>query len=85
MSFIDDICYIRACGMVDAELMLNYSLKWAGKETRKAALAEYNQYLDNQHYYITITDDDGNRKQVECTKYVAYNSPTGTNRKKPNI
>lgn len=83
LSYIDNICYLKACGAVDAELMLNYSLKWASPSTKKKALTEYNQYLQNQHYYITIVDEDGNRKQTECTKYVAYCSPTGTNRKEP--
>lgn len=85
MSYIDDICYIRACGAVDAETMLNYSLRWAAPETKKRARTEYNQYLQDQHYYITITDEDGLPKQIECTRYVAYCSPTGTNRKEPEV
>ena len=75
MSYIDDICYIRACGMVDAKRMLEFIHRWSDRYTRKQAFKKYNKYISDTHYYITIKDDDGESRRIECSKYVAEYTP----------
>lgn len=71
-SFIDDICFIRACGMVDAERMLGQIHLFSTPYERKQAFREYRQWKKNQKYFHTVFDEDGNPLEKECTKYFKH-------------
>ena len=71
-SFINDICFIRACGMVDAERMLAWIHMFDTKQERKQAFNEYREWKRNNKYTHQVTDENGNPQRVECTKYVAH-------------
>lgn len=72
MSFIDDICFIRACGMVDAERMLNCIHMFSTKPERKQAFREYNEWKKNRIFTHQVTDENGNPEQAECTMYFKH-------------
>lgn len=71
-SFLDDICFIRACGMVDAERMLSCIHMFSTKVERKQAFKEYREWKQNRKYTHTTLDEHGNPQQTECTQYVAH-------------
>ena len=72
MSFIDDICFIRACGMVDAERMLQCIHMFSTKTERKQAFKEYRQWKENNIQTHQINDENGNPLDVECTTYFKH-------------
>lgn len=72
MSFIDDICFIRSCGMVDAERMLQNIHLFSTKQERKQAMQEYNQWKANRIYTHQTLDDNGNPELTECTQYFKH-------------
>ena len=72
LSFINDICFIRACGMVDAERMLQCIHMFSTKQERKQAFKEYRQWKQNNKQTHQILDEDGNPIEVECTTYVKH-------------
>ena len=72
MSFIDDICFIRACGMVDAERMLQQIHMFSTKQERKQAFKEYKEWKKNRIYTHQILDENGNPQQTRCTQYVKH-------------
>lgn len=72
MSFIDDICFIRACGMVDAERMLQHIHMFSTKQERKQAFQEYRTWKKNNFHTHETFDEDGNPQQTRCTTYVKH-------------
>ena len=72
MSFINDICFIRACGMVDAERMLKQIHMFSTKQERKQAFNEYKTWKNNLRYTHQVFDDNGNPQQQQCTKYFKH-------------
>ena len=82
LSFIDDICCLKSCGVVDAKRMLTYIHQYSTKKERIHAFSIYNKWLKDQIYTHTIIDEDGNPRIEECTRYIAhYENPN----KKPEI
>ena len=71
-SFINDICFIRACGMVDAERMLSCIHMFSTKIERRQAFKEYRQWKSNNKQTHQIFDENGNPQQVECTTYFKH-------------
>ena len=72
MSFINDICFIRSCGMVDAKRMLQNIHMFATNQERKQAFKEYNQWKAQQKYTRKIIDEDGNPRELECTRFFKH-------------
>ena len=71
-TFIDDICCIKACGMVDAERMLKCIHQYSAKYERKQAFSIYNNWKKNQFFTHTTINEKGDPQQRECSKYVYY-------------
>lgn len=71
-SFIDDICAIRACGSVNAEQMLTRIHQFSDKKVRKQAFSKYYRWKDSQYYSHTITNENGEFEERQCTKYVSH-------------
>lgn len=72
MSFINDICFIRACGMVDAERMLQQIHMFSTKQERKQAFYEFRQWKSNKKHTHQVLDENGNPQQVPCTTYFKH-------------
>lgn len=72
MSFINDICFIRSCGMVDAERMLQNIHLFATNQERKQAFKEYRQWKNQLKYTYKGIDERGNAKERECTKFFKH-------------
>ena len=71
-TFIDDVCCIKACGCVDATRMLNCIHQYSGKHERKQAFNTYNNWKKYQIFYHLTTNENGDKEQTECTKYVYH-------------
>ena len=72
MSFVDDICSIRACGSVNAEQMLKCIHQFSTKHERKAAFSKYNNWLKEQTYCHITINENGDPQETPCTKYVKH-------------
>lgn len=71
-TFIDEICCIKACGCVDAIRMLNCIHQYSSKHERKQAFNMYNTWKNDQIFYHTAINEDGDPQKIECTKYVYH-------------
>lgn len=80
LSFIDDICFLRACGMVDAIRMLQHIHLFSTKYERKQAFQEYNQWKINKKYTHQIVDEHGDPKTEQCTMFFKH-AETAHNRR----
>ena len=80
-SFIDDVCCIKACGMVDAERMLRCIHQYSTKKQRKEAFGVYYKWKEDQLYTHKTINEKGEDEQTECTKYV-YHHERGIERSK---
>lgn len=72
MSFIDDICFIRACGMVDAERMLSCIHMFSTSIERKQAFKEYRQWKNNYKHIRQTFDENGNPQETECSQFFKH-------------
>lgn len=72
MSFIDDICSIKACGSVDAEQMLKCIHQYSTKYERKMALNQYKDWLKKQKYTHITLNENGDPQETECSRYVKH-------------
>ena len=72
LSFIDDICSLKACGSVNAEQMLKCIHFYSTKHERKEAFAAYRKWRKEQFYTHTTFDENGNPQQTECTRYFKH-------------
>lgn len=72
MSFIDDICSIKACGSVDAVQMLKCIHRFSSKYERKMAFNAYNNWLKQQVYSHITYDENGNPQRTSCTRYFSH-------------
>lgn len=71
-SFIEDICSIRACGVVDAKRMLNCIHQYSSKKQRKEAFRVYYEWKNNLKYTHETINEKGDIVDTECTKYVYH-------------
>lgn len=69
-SFIDSICNIQACGMVDGDRMLTYIHQFSDKKSRLLAFEKYHNY--KQKFTHTTFNDDGDKQITECSKYIYH-------------
>lgn len=72
MSFVNDIGMLQAGGMCDGERLLKYIHQYSDRKERKAAMKKYDDYMQSLKYNKTITDENGNPRQTNCTKYYAH-------------
>ena len=72
MSFIDDICSIKACGSVDAEAMLKCIHRFSNKYERKQALNAYYNWKKQQVYSHITLNENGDPQETPCTRYVKH-------------
>ena len=72
LSFIDDICSLKACGSVDAEMMLKCIHQYSTKYERKMAFNAYKNWKKEQAYTHITLNEDGNPQRTECTQYVKH-------------
>lgn len=71
-SFIDDLCYIRATGVVDAEQMLKFIHIYSSKQDRRDAISRYNRWKNSKKYTHIVLNDQGDPIEQECTIYVKH-------------
>lgn len=71
-SFIEKIANLGVAGCVDAIYMLKCCLFYENRSTRRAAWRKYYLWRNNQKYYHTIKNDDGDPERRECTKYIKH-------------
>lgn len=81
LSFIDDICNLKSCGVVNAKRMLTYIHQYSTKKERIHAFNMYDKWLKDQIYTYTTIDEDGNPLELECTRYVAHYEKNNTKSK----
>ena len=72
LSFIDEICSLKARGAVDAEQMLKCIHQYSTKHERREAFSTYKQWKKEQFYTHTTFDENGNPRQTPCTRYVKH-------------
>ena len=81
MSFVDDICCIKACGSVDAERMLKCIHQFSTKYERKMAFNTYNQWRKEQAYNHITFNEDGRPIETSCTRFVKHSETSLAKRK----
>ena len=72
LSFIDDICSLKACGAVDAEQMLKCIHQYSTKYERKMAFSAYRNWKKEQVYTHVTLNENGDPQRTECTQYVKH-------------
>ena len=71
-SFLEDICMLRARGVVNAIQMLKYIHAYSTRQERRQSFIDYYKWKDEQKYTLTVEDELGKPKQIECSMYVAH-------------
>ena len=71
-SFIENLCYLRVHGCVDAKDMLNCIHQFSYRSERRAAFKRYEKWKRSQVYTHIVLDNDGNAVEEPCTQYVAH-------------
>ena len=69
MSFIEEICSLKACGCVDAEIMLRCIHQFSTKHERKQAFTAYNKWKKEQFYSHITFNENGDPQETPCTRY----------------
>lgn len=72
VEFVNDLCNIRAAGVVDAQMMLNARFYYNSKQERKYIQKVYNEWKNNQTYQMTTITEDGDEQKIQCTKYIYH-------------
>lgn len=72
MSFIDDVCSLRACGCVGGIDMLRCARQYDSKFEKKLALKDYNNWVNSLKYTHLTQEEDGKFKRVACSKHIAH-------------
>lgn len=72
MSFIDDICSIKACGSVNAEQMLRCIHRYSTKQERKSAMTALKEWQKQQIYTHITLSENGEPQETACTRYVKH-------------
>lgn len=75
-SFVDNICCIKSCGMVDAERMLKNIHQYSTRHERNLAFKRWKQWKNNRKFYH-IVSNDGEQQLAECSRYVLQASKDG--------
>jgi len=69
-SFIEDICNIQACGVVDWKRILQYVHQYSTKQEKSEAYNKCANYLKSIKYKHREVNDDGDLEEKECSRYV---------------
>lgn len=78
VDYVKDVCNLAALGCIDAYQMLSCIHHYSTKYDRNQAFKTYEKWINNQIYTHLETDEKGNPKRTECTRYVAH-AEYGTN------
>ena len=70
ISFIEDICNIQACGIVDWKRMLQYMHQYSTKTEKAYAFNKCANYLKSIKYTHQVVNDEGDLEDEECSRYV---------------
>lgn len=57
-SFIEDICSIQACGVVDWKRILTYCMQYSTKSEKAEAFKKCGNYINNRKYKHEIKNND---------------------------
>lgn len=71
-SFVENICYLRIRGCVDAEDMLSCIHQFSYRSERRAAFKRYERWKKSQVYTHIVLNNDGDGVEEQCTQYVAH-------------
>lgn len=71
-TFIDNICSISLCGMLDGERMLKCIRQYDDKQSKTNSINKYHRWQSKQTFTHTILDDEDREREVECTKYIKH-------------
>lgn len=71
-SFVENICYLRIRGCVDARDMLDCIHQFSYKQERRFAFRRYERWRKSQTYTHITLDDVGEETEEQCTRYVAH-------------
>lgn len=77
-NYLSQICNLAALGCINAKQMLNCIHQYSNKVDRKEAFKRYDRWINNQVYTHVVTDEKGDPRRIECTRYVAH-AEIGTN------
>lgn len=80
MTFIDDICSIKACGSVDAERMLKCIHQFSSRHEKKLALNAYYKWKKQQFYSHITINENGDPQETQCSRYVKHAEKSLTKR-----
>lgn len=70
-SFIDDICYIRASGIADAETMFYFANVFSSGKHKQEARKKFEEWKEQQKCTHDVLDDEtGKLINRECTIYI---------------
>lgn len=72
MSFLENISDLKACGTVGAKQMLKCIHRYSTTIDRKKAFSRYYRWLDKQKYIQFVEDENGEKIEQECSRYVAH-------------
>ena len=73
LSFINNICSLKAVGKVTGEHMLKYIHQYSQKRDRKLAYKVYDWFKSHIKYKMPIiNEENGETEYAECSKYVAH-------------
>lgn len=72
VSFVDDICKLRALGCIDGHQMLQCIHQFSSKSERKAAFRRYDRWRSHQKYSHLTLNEDGTKEEQPCSRYIAH-------------
>lgn len=71
-SFVDGVCNLAACGMVDGNRMLQVAYRWSPKKVRNAAYSRFEEWEKSLFYEHIEQDENGKSIIVRCGKNIAH-------------
>lgn len=72
VSFVDDICKLRALGSIDGKQMLQCIHQYSSKSERKSALRRYDRWRNSQKYSHLTINEDGKSVEEQCSRHIAH-------------
>lgn len=71
-TFVQDLCNLKALGVVGGDTMLKCILMYDDKKVRRKALATYWEYMKSICYDQQVVNDLGDIVIQKCSKYVYH-------------
>lgn len=72
VSFVDDICKLKALGSIDGHQMLHCIHQFSSKSERKSAIRRFDRWRSNQKYSQLTINEDGTTEEQQCSRYIAH-------------